>query len=59
MRGARIEACRSIFADDGVRGFWRGTVMRLGRTIFSGGILFTVYEEAAALLIPIVIPRHH
>ncbi|KAK5019719.1 hypothetical protein LTR16_000329 [Cryomyces antarcticus] len=49
-----LEACRTILADDGVRGFWRGTTMRLGRTIFSGGILFTVYEQVAAILNPVV-----
>lgn len=48
------EAIRSIWEDGGVRAFWRGTVMRLGRTIFSGGILFTVYERAAAVLNPMI-----
>lgn len=48
-----VEAFRSVLADDGVRGFWRGTTMRLGRTVFSGGILFTVYEQTASLLRPI------
>lgn len=47
-----VDAVRSIVADEGVRGFWRGTTMRLGRTIFSGGILFTVYERVAAVLNP-------
>lgn len=47
-----VEAFRSILADDGIRGFWRGTTMRLGRTVFSGGILFTVYEQVAAVLNP-------
>lgn len=47
-----VEAFRSVLADDGVRGFWRGTTMRLGRTVFSGGILFTVYERVAAVLNP-------
>lgn len=47
-----VEAFTSILADDGVKGFWRGTTMRLGRTIFSGGILFTVYEQVAAILNP-------
>ena len=47
-----VEAFTSILKDDGVRGFWRGTTMRLGRTIFSGGILFTVYEQVAAILNP-------
>ena len=48
-----VDAFRSVLADDGVRGFWRGTTMRLGRTVFSGGILFTVYEQVAAILNPI------
>lgn len=47
-----VDAVRSIVADEGIRGFWRGTTMRLGRTIFSGGILFTVYERVAAVLNP-------
>lgn len=49
-----VEAFRSVVADYGVRGFWRGTTMRLGRTVFSGGILFTTYEWAAAILNPLV-----
>ncbi|MCJ1413573.1 hypothetical protein MMC19_007694 [Ptychographa xylographoides] len=49
-----VEAFRTILADDGLRGFWRGTTMRLGRTIFSGGILFTVYEQVATLVTPLV-----
>ena len=49
-----MEAFRSIVADYGVTGFWRGTTMRLGRTVFSGGILFTTYEWAAAILNPLV-----
>jgi solute carrier family 25 (mitochondrial citrate transporter), member 1 len=61
-RGAStVEAVRSIWIDGkrdmkwmgGVRGFWRGTTMRLGRTVFSGGILFTVYERVAAVLNPL------
>ena len=49
-----VEAFRSVLAEDGVRGFWRGTTMRLGRTVFSGGILFTVYEQVAKVLSPMV-----
>lgn len=48
-----VEAFRSVLADAGIRGFWRGTTMRLGRTVFSGGILFTMYEQVAALLNPV------
>jgi solute carrier family 25 citrate transporter 1 len=47
--GAR-EAIQSVWQDYGIRGFWRGTTMRLGRTIFAGGILFTVYENVSRLL---------
>jgi solute carrier family 25 citrate transporter 1 len=48
-----IEAFTSILADYGIKGFWRGTTMRLGRTVFSGGILFTVYEQVAELVGPV------
>lgn len=48
-----VDAFISIMKDDGVKEFWRGTTMRLGRTIFSGGILFTVYEQVAAVLNPL------
>ncbi|MCJ1448389.1 MAG: hypothetical protein MMC23_008904 [Stictis urceolatum] len=48
-----VEAFKSIIDDYGVKGLWRGTTMRLGRTVFSGGILFTVYEEAVAVLNPL------
>jgi solute carrier family 25 citrate transporter 1 len=44
------EAFRSILTHSGVRGFWSGSTMRLGRLVFSGGIVFTVYEKIAALL---------
>ena len=49
-----VEAFKSVWADDGVRGFWRGTTMRLGRTVFSGGILFTVYEQVVKVLNPMI-----
>lgn len=48
-----VEAVKSILLDYGVRGFWRGTTMRLGRTIFSGGILFTSYEAAVKVIMPL------
>ncbi|KAK8195022.1 tricarboxylate transport protein, mitochondrial precursor [Phyllosticta capitalensis] len=57
-RGATtVEAFSSILADHGVRGLWRGTVMRLGRTILAGGILFTVYEQMCRILMPVMAPR--
>ncbi|KAK4624682.1 Tricarboxylate transport protein [Fulvia fulva] len=57
-RGAStVDAFNSIISDYGVKGFWKGTTMRLGRTVFSGGILFTTYEWAAAILNPAFLPK--
>lgn len=53
-RGAStVQAFTSILADGGMRGFWRGTTMRLGRTILSGGVLFTVYERIVVVVQPL------
>ncbi|KAF2171326.1 hypothetical protein M409DRAFT_63658 [Zasmidium cellare ATCC 36951] len=45
-----LVAARSILLDDGFKGFWRGSTMRLGRLVMSGGIVFTIYEQVAAQL---------
>lgn len=45
-----LEAVRDVMKDGGVRAFWSGSSMRLGRLILSGGIVFTVYENVAGLL---------
>ncbi|KAI1188308.1 mitochondrial carrier [Nemania serpens] len=49
-RTGTMDSVRAIMAEDGIRGFWRGTVMRLGRTVLAGGILFTANEEATKVL---------
>ncbi len=52
-KGATLrDAVESIWKEEGLKGFWRGTTMRLGRTVLSGGILFTAYEQVAAILRP-------
>lgn len=38
-------ALKSILLDHGARGLWRGSTMRLGRLLLSGGIVFSVYEK--------------
>lgn len=49
-RGAgTMEAFQSILQEYGVRGFWKGSSMRLSRLVFSGGIVFTVYEQIVSL----------
>ncbi|KAJ5677232.1 uncharacterized protein N7477_002865 [Penicillium maclennaniae] len=51
VQGAGIvEASRSVIRDYGVRGFWKGSSMRLGRLLLSGGIVFSIYEEVSAIL---------
>ena len=47
-----VAAMTTVFLDEGIRGFWRRSTMRLGRTVLSGGILFTVYEQIVRLLKP-------
>ena len=50
-RGTALrEAFQSILNDGGIKAFWRGSTMRLGRVVFSGGILFTVYEKTSHAL---------
>ena len=51
-----MEASRGIWEDGGIRAFWRGTVMRLGRTVMAGGILFTTYEQVARIVRPVLNP---
>ncbi|KAF4470629.1 CTP1-Mitochondrial citrate transporter-member of the mitochondrial carrier (MCF) family [Fusarium albosuccineum] len=45
-----VEAFQQVLRDGGIRGFWSGSSMRLGRLILSGGIVFTAYENVASLL---------
>ncbi|CZR61286.1 related to tricarboxylate transport protein, mitochondrial precursor [Phialocephala subalpina] len=49
-----MQAITSVLKEEGVRGFWRGTVMRLSRTVFSGGILFTTAEAVSKIITPLI-----
>ncbi|KAJ5110144.1 Mitochondrial carrier protein [Penicillium argentinense] len=54
VEGAGLaEATKSVLRDYGVRGLWRGSSMRLGRLLLSGGIVFSVYEQVSAFLSPV------
>lgn len=46
-----VEAFQQVPRDGGIRGFWSGSSMRLGRLILSGGIVFTAYENVTSLLV--------
>lgn len=45
-----IDCAIKIFKDEGVFKLWSGAVPRLGRLIFSGGIVFTMYEKTMDLM---------
>lgn len=42
-------AIRTTLEDGGVKAFWAGSTMRLGRLVFSGGIVFSIYESVIGL----------
>ncbi|KAJ1975004.1 hypothetical protein H4R35_003350 [Dimargaris xerosporica] len=39
-----------VFHEEGITAFWRGATPRLSRLMFSGGIVFSVYEQAIKVL---------
>lgn len=43
-------AFMSIFRESGIKGFWKGSTLRLGRLMLSGGIVFAIYEKMSQLL---------
>lgn len=45
-----LNCAATIFKQEGLRRFWKGTTPRLTRLILSGGIVFTIYENTLALL---------
>jgi solute carrier family 25 (mitochondrial citrate transporter), member 1 len=47
------DAVRSVWNECGAKGFWKGSTMRLGRLLLSGGIVFSVYEQMAGILMDI------
>ncbi|SMY23013.1 unnamed protein product [Zymoseptoria tritici ST99CH_1A5] len=50
-RGERLlDAIVGTWRDGGVKGFWRGSTMRLSRLVLSGGIVFAVYEQISSLM---------
>jgi len=45
-----IDCAVKIWKNEGILKFWSGAVPRLGRLVFSGGIVFTMYEKTMDLL---------
>lgn len=41
----------TVAKEGGVQALWKGTLPRLGRVMFSGGIIFAVYEQAIAQIL--------
>lgn len=44
------DSIAGVYREYGLRGFWKGSTMRLGRLILSGGIVFSVYEQILGFL---------
>ncbi|PVH83884.1 putative tricarboxylate transport protein [Cadophora sp. DSE1049] len=44
-----LAALRGVLSESGTIGLWKGSTMRLSRLLFSGGIVFSVYEKIVAL----------
>lgn len=44
------QAVAELLREEGIWGFWRGSTMRLGRLVLSGGIVFSAYEQFALIL---------
>lgn len=49
-RASARNAIVGVYREYGATGFWKGSTMRLGRLILSGGIVFSIYEQVAAFL---------
>lgn len=47
-----------IFLNHSLKGFWRGSTMRLGRLILGDSIVFIVYEKANSTLRAALLPGH-
>lgn len=45
-----IPAIVGVWREGGLRGYWKGSTMRLGRLVLSGGIVFAVYEQIANVM---------
>lgn len=41
-------AIKGTWQDGGLRTLWRGSTMRLGRLVLSGGIVFSIYEKVVS-----------
>ncbi|KAI0206568.1 mitochondrial carrier [Astrocystis sublimbata] len=48
--GNSLKCAMLIFKHEGVATFWSGALPRLARLVFSGGIVFTMYEKSMELM---------
>ena len=50
MYSGTLNCFYKVLTTEGLLTFWKGATPRLGRLIFSGGIVFTVYEKIMLIL---------
>ena len=39
-----IDCCRQVYQNDGVKGFYKGTIPRMGRVVADVAIVFTLFD---------------
>lgn len=48
-KGSIYSNLAHVVKNNGVRALWKGATPRLGRLVFSGGIVFTIFESVLSL----------
>ena len=48
-KGGVLSNLAHVIRADGVAALWKGATPRLGRLIFSGGIVFTIFESVVSI----------
>ena len=48
-KGNIISNLLQVVQNDGVLSLWKGATPRLGRLVFSGGIVFTIFESVVSV----------
>ncbi|CAD8134728.1 unnamed protein product [Paramecium pentaurelia] len=53
-----LDCCKQTYLQEGVRGFYKGTVPRLGRVVLDVAITFTLYDYIGRVLNLVWPPKH-
>ena len=48
-KGSIVSNLMQVVKENGVGALWKGATPRLGRLVFSGGIVFTIFESVVSI----------